>query len=88
MYLACKEIAARTKDELTGSGGGDLAADRVSLTMERTARLEVSSVGRFFFDWLKSFRRIQTRYDRLASIYLGFLQLGCVMMVLIRRVFR
>jgi len=33
-----------------------------------------SSVERFF-GWLKSFRRIQTRYERLASIYLGFIQL-------------
>lgn len=45
-----------------------------------------SSVERFFA-WLKSFRRIQTRYDRLASTYRGFLQLGCVM-ILMRKVFR
>ncbi|HYZ58315.1 MAG TPA: transposase [Nitrososphaeraceae archaeon] len=45
-----------------------------------------SSVERFF-GWLKSFRRIQTRYDRLASTYLGFLQLGCVM-ILMRKVSR
>ncbi len=45
-----------------------------------------SSVERFF-GWMKSFRRIQTRYDRLASTYLGFLQLGCVM-ILISRISR
>ena len=29
-----------------------------------------------FFGWLKSFRRIQTQYERLASTtYLGFIQL-------------
>jgi len=45
-----------------------------------------SSVERFF-GWLKSFRRIQTRYERLASTtYLGFIQLGCIMILL--RLFR
>ena len=35
-----------------------------------------SSVVERFFGWLKSFRRIQTRYERLASTtYLGFIQL-------------
>ncbi len=46
-----------------------------------------SSVERFFA-WMKSFRRIQIRYNRLASTtYLGFLSLGCVM-TLVRRVSR
>jgi transposase len=45
-----------------------------------------SSIERFFA-WMKSFRRIQTRYDRLTSTYLGFLQLGCVM-ILMRKVYR
>ena len=40
-----------------------------------------SSVERFF-GWLKSFRRIQTRYERLASTYLGFIQLGCIMILM------
>ena len=44
-----------------------------------------SSVERFF-GWLKSFRRIQTRYERLASTYLGFIQLGC--MIILMRLFR
>lgn len=44
-----------------------------------------SSVERFF-GWLKSFRRIQTRYERLASTYLGFIQLGCI--TILMRLFR
>ncbi|MDQ5870224.1 MAG: transposase, partial [Thermoproteota archaeon] len=44
-----------------------------------------SSVERFF-GWMKSFRRIQTRYERLASTYLGFVQLGCIMILM--KVFR
>jgi len=39
-----------------------------------------------FFGWLKSSRRIQTRYERLASTYLGFIQLGCIMILM--RLFR
>ena len=45
-----------------------------------------SSVVERFFGWLKSFRRIQTRYERLASTYLGFIQLGCIMILM--RLFR
>lgn len=29
------------------------------------------------FAWLNAMRRLRTRYDRRASHYLGFLQLGC-----------
>lgn len=35
-----------------------------------------------FFAWLKSFRRITIRYERLPSTYLGFVHLGCIMMLL------
>ncbi len=35
-----------------------------------------------FFGWLKAFRRIIIRYERLPSTYLGFVQLGCVMILL------
>ena len=47
-------------------------------------KVRSSGVERFF-GWLKSFRRIQTRYERLASTtYLGFIQLGCIIMILMR----
>ena len=45
-----------------------------------------SSVVERFFGWLKSFRRIQTRNERLASTYLEFIQLGCV--IILMRLFR
>jgi len=38
------------------------------------------------FAWLQSFRRIHTRWDRLMSSYRGWLQLGCIV-VLLRRYF-
>ncbi len=36
------------------------------------------------FAWLQNFRRIQVRYDYYSRNFLGFVQLGC-MMVLLRR---
>lgn len=36
------------------------------------------------FAWLQNFRRIQVRYDYHADNFLGFVQLGC-MMILLRR---
>lgn len=79
MYLAGRGIAARIKERVNSKrkpGRADLFDYETYITIR-------SSVERFF-GWLKSFRRIQTRYDRLASTYLGFLQLGCVM--ILRRV--
>jgi transposase len=34
------------------------------------------------FAWLQNFRRIQTRWDRYAHNYLGFVQLGCIVILL------
>jgi transposase len=36
------------------------------------------------FAWLQNFRRIQVRYDYYSRNFLGFVQLGC-MMILLRR---
>lgn len=82
MYLAGRGIAARIKERENKKKrpGRPRVFDYETYTRIR------SSVERFFA-WLKSFRRIQTRYDRLASTYLGFLQLGCVM-ILMRMVSR
>jgi transposase len=38
------------------------------------------------FAWLQNFRRIQVRHDYYSQIFLGFFQLGC-MMILLMRVF-
>lgn len=34
------------------------------------------------FNWLKRYRRIATRYEKTSQNFLGFFQLGCVMMLL------
>lgn len=48
---------------------------------------KVRSMIERFFAWMKSFRRIIIRYERLPSTYLGFVQLGCIL-ILLRRVSR
>jgi transposase len=84
MYLAARGIAARIKERANKKK----RPGRPSLFDYETYTRVRSSVERFF-GWLKSFRRIQTRYERLASsTYLGFLQIGCVVMILMRRVSR
>ena len=34
------------------------------------------------FNWLERYRRIATRYEKTGQNFLGFFQLGCVMMLL------
>jgi transposase len=82
MYLASRGIAARIKKRVNWKR----KPGRPSLFDYEKYTLIRSSIERFF-GWLKSFRRIQIRYDRLASTYLGFMQLGCAM-ILMRRLFR
>jgi transposase len=83
MYLASRGIIAARIEERVNS---KKTPGRRHLFDYGTYSKIRSSIERFFA-WMKSFRRIQTRYDRLASTYLGFLQLGCVM-ILIRRLFK
>jgi transposase len=83
MYLTARGIIARIKDRANKK---KRKRGRPSLFDYETYTRIRSSVERFF-GWLKSFRRIQTRYDRLASTYRGFLQLGCIT-ILMRRVSR
>jgi transposase len=35
-----------------------------------------------FFSWIKSFRRIDTRYDRLVEAFMGFVRLGCILILM------
>ncbi len=48
---------------------------------------KVRSMIERFFAWMKAFRRIVIRYERLPSTYLGFVQLGSIV-TLLRRVSR
>jgi transposase len=40
-----------------------------------------SAVERFFA-WLKSLKRITMKYERLASAFLAFIQVACIIMYL------
>jgi transposase len=85
MYLASRGIAAHIKKRVNKKKKRRLG--RPHLFDYRTYSTIRSSVERFF-GWLKSFRRVQTRYDRLVSTtYLGFLQLG-YSVILMRKVSR
>jgi Transposase DDE domain len=82
-YLYNRRIRAQIKERKnTKSRQG-----KPRVFLYREYRKITSSVERFF-GWLKSFRSIQTRYGRLASTYLGFIQLGCIMILMkvVRRV--
>lgn len=54
---------------------------RPSIFDKRALRNTRYTVERFF-SWLKSFRRIDTRYDRLAEAFMGFIRLGCILILM------
>lgn len=35
-----------------------------------------------FFGWIKEFRRIDTRFDRLASSFMGFIHIACILILM------
>ena len=76
-YLYKRRIGAQIKERRNTKP----KQGRPHVFLYREYRKVRSSVERFF-GWRKSFRRIQTRYERLASTYLGFIQLGCIMILM------
>jgi transposase len=42
----------------------------------------VRSMIERFNGWIKAFRRVATRYDRLPQVYMGFVHLACIMVYL------
>jgi len=64
-----------------------LKPKRKSYRLIKEAYKRVRSAVERFFAWLKGgFRRLAIRYERLASTFLGLIQIACVMIYL--RVFR
>jgi len=51
-------------------------------TFDKTVYNKVRSMIERFYAWMKAFRRIVIRYERLPSTYLGFVQLGCILVLL------
>ena len=54
--------------------------------LDRKAYKSMRSAVERFFAWLTAFRRITIRYERLASNFLAFIQIACIMILL--RIFR
>lgn len=49
---------------------------------DKAAYNRVRSAVERFNTWIKAFRRITIRYDRLPSVYLGFVHLACIVIYL------
>lgn len=51
-------------------------------TMFDKQALKIRYTVERFFSWLKSFRRIDTRYDRSADAFMGFVRAGCILILM------
>jgi transposase len=49
---------------------------------DKLAYNQVRSMIERFNGWIKAFRRIATRYERLPQIYMGFVHLACIVVYL------
>ena len=49
---------------------------------DKKALREIRYTVERFFSWIKSFRRIDTRYDRRADAFMGFIRLGCILILM------
>ena len=54
---------------------------------DREALRKIRYTVERFFSWVKSFRRIDSRYDRLESSFMGFVRIACSL-ILMREVLR
>jgi transposase len=72
-YLAKKSIRSQIKD----LPGKKKRPGRPRSFDWKTYGIVRSSVERFNA-WIKSFRRVATRYERLPTLYMGFVHLACI----------
>lgn len=49
---------------------------------DKSAYEHVRSMIERFNGWIKAFRRVATRFDRLPQVYMGFIHLACIMVYL------
>lgn len=47
---------------------------------DKQAYNRVRSMIERFNGWIKAFRRVATRFDRLPQVYMGFVHLACIML--------
>lgn len=48
----------------------------------KSAYNRIRSMIERFNGWIKAFRRVATRFDRLPQVYMGFVHLACIMVYL------
>ena len=49
---------------------------------DKKALKEIRYTVERFFSWLKSFRRIDTWYDRSVDAFMGFIRDGCILILM------
>lgn len=76
-YLSRKHIASQIKDH----PGRRKRAGRPRLFDEGRYGKIRSSIERFNA-WIKPFRRVAIRYERLPTVYMGFVHLACIVIYL------
>jgi transposase len=86
MYPASRGIAALIKERVN-SKRKKKRSGRILRLFDYGMYAKIRSNIERFYAWMKSFRRNQMMHDRLASTYFGFVQLGCVM-ILMRKIFK
>ena len=77
LYLDCKRIKAQMPEVSTKKR----RPGRPRLFI-KTLYNKIRSMIERFYGWMKAFRRIIIRYERLPSTYLGFVQVGCIIILL------
>lgn len=50
--------------------------------LDRAVYNKVRSMIERFYGWMKAFRRIATRYERLVTTYMGFVHIACMIILL------
>ena len=76
-YLVKKHIVSQIKDH----PGKKSRPGRPRL-FDRREYVRIRSLVERFNAWIKAFRRVATRYDRLPTLYTGFVHLACIMIYL------
>jgi len=76
-YLDGKHI----KSQMPESPGKKKGPGRPRL-FDIQAYNRVRSMIERFNGWIKAFRRVATRYERLPQVYMGFVHLACIMVYL------
>jgi transposase len=76
-YLDAKHVRSQMPDPSTKKRGRGRPR-----AFDGSAYNHVRSMIERFNGWIKAFRRVATRYDRLPQVYMGFVHLACIMVYL------